>query len=125
MKQKRHGKILEIIQNNDIFTQEELLEKLNEYGYKVTQATVSRDIRELKLIKVIGSDGMYHYSLPENPDNQSKLRTIFSGSVKSVDYAGNIVVVTCNTGMAQAVCASLDSMKYKEKIGRASCRERV
>lgn len=117
MKQKRHGKILEIIRDNNIYTQDELLDKLNEYGYKVTQATVSRDIRELKLVKVIGDDGMYHYAVTENNDNQSKLKNIFAGSVKNVDYAGNTVVVTCSTGMAQAVCASLDSMKYKEIVG--------
>ena len=119
MKEKRHGKILEIIRNNDIFTQEELQSKLSECGFKVTQATVSRDIRELKLVKVINKDGFYHYAVPEgdNIGKQSKLRNIFSGSVKSVDYAGNIVVVKCHTGMAQAVCASLDAMKYEEIVG--------
>lgn len=119
MKEKRHGKILEIIRNTDIFTQEELQSRLCEYGFKVTQATVSRDIRELKLLKVINKDGFYHYAVPdtENAGRQSKLKSIFAGSVKSVDYAGNIVVVTCHTGMAQAVCASLDAMNYEEIVG--------
>ncbi len=119
MKEKRHGKILEIIKNTDVFTQEDLQSKLSEYGFKVTQATVSRDIRELKLVKAVTKSGICRYELPENDeeDNRSKLKNIFSGSVKSVDYAGNTVVVICHTGMAQAVCASIDSMKYEEVVG--------
>lgn len=119
MKEKRHRKILEIIRSTDVFTQEELQSILEEHGFKVTQATVSRDIRELKLIKVINSDGMYRYSLPEseNEIKRLKLKGIFEGSVESLDYAGNIAVVKCHTGMAQAVCASLDSMKYEQVVG--------
>lgn len=119
MKEKRHRKILEIIRSTDVFTQEELQSILEEHGFKVTQATVSRDIRELKLIKVINSNGMYRYSLPEseNEIKRLKLKGIFEGSVESLDYAGNIAVVKCHTGMAQAVCASLDSMKYEQVVG--------
>lgn len=119
MKEKRHRKILEIIRSTDVFTQEELQSLLDGYGFKVTQATVSRDIRELKLVKVINSDGLYRYALPEGETDsrKSKLKRIFESSVKSIDYAGNIAVIKCYTGMAQAVCASLDSMKYEQVVG--------
>jgi transcriptional regulator of arginine metabolism len=92
---------------------------LDRYGFKVTQATVSRDIRELKLVKIINSEGLYHYSLPESEDDsgKSKLKGIFESSVKSIDCAGNIAVIKCHTGMAQAVCASLDAMKYEQVVG--------
>ncbi len=119
MKEKRHSKILEIIKDNDIFTQEDLQSKLNEFGFRVTQATVSRDIRELKLVKIVSKDGRCCYSVTENDEEErrSKLNSIFSGSVKSVDYAGNTIAVICHTGMAQAVCASIDAVKYDEVVG--------
>jgi transcriptional regulator of arginine metabolism len=119
MKEKRHRKILEIIRSADVYTQEELMSVLDRYGFKVTQATVSRDIRELKLVKIINSEGLYHYSLPESEDDsgKSKLKGIFESSVKSIDCAGNIAVIKCHTGMAQAVCASLDAMKYEQVVG--------
>ena len=120
MKSKRHGKILELITNHSIDTQEELLRKLNECGFRVTQATVSRDIKELRLIKTQSPDGGYHYTTgtPANGVDMSfKFHAIFSESVNSVDYAMNTVVVKCYTGMANAACAALDSIHWRGVVG--------
>ena len=120
MKSKRHSKILELISNHSIDTQEELLRKLNECGFKVTQATVSRDIKELRLIKTQSPDGGYHYttgSHRNSVDMSFKFHAIFSESVNSVDYAMNTVVVKCYTGMANAACAVLDAMNHEGVVG--------
>ena len=115
MKAKRHAKILEIIRNNSVNTQEELLKLLNESGFGVTQATVSRDIKELRLIKTLDSNGNYHYSTvqQESEDISSKFHTIFADTVTNIDYAGNIVVVKCLPGMAMAACAAMDALPPK------------
>ena len=120
MKSKRHSKILELISNHSIDTQEELLRKLNECGFKVTQATVSRDIKELRLIKTQSPDGGYHYTTGNHRnsvDMSFKFHAIFSESVNSVDYAMNTVVVKCYTGMANAACAALDSIHWRGVVG--------
>ena len=120
MKSKRHSKILELISNHSIDTQEELLRKLNECGFKVTQATVSRDIKELRLIKTQSPDGGYHYttgSHRNSVDMSFKFHALFSESVNSVDYAMNTVVVKCYTGMANAACAALDSIHWRGVVG--------
>ena len=97
MKAKRHAKILEIIHAHPVNTQEELLNYLLESGFTVTQATISRDIKELRLIKTLGSDGNYRYSTvqQESEHISSKFHSLFSDTVISIDYAGNIVVVKC------------------------------
>ena len=113
MKAKRHAKILELISAHEIDTQEELLRRLRGAGFDVTQATVSRDIKELRLIKTLSGDGRYRYATSAeelSSDMSFKFLSIFSESVKTVDYAGNIVVVKCYTGMANAACAALDSI---------------
>lgn len=112
MKTKRHAKILEIIHSTPVDTQDELLKRLRECGFDVTQATVSRDIKELRLIKTLDSDGRYRYSTvkQENDHISSKFHSLFSDAVVGVDYAGNIVVIKCFVGMAQAVCAAMDSL---------------
>lgn len=114
MKTKRHAKILEIIQRHPVDTQEELLKQLRQEGFSVTQATVSRDIRELHLVKVLGNDGVYRYSAasPAEHDSSDRFYTLFVQSVLSVDFAQNIVVVKCRAGMAQAVCAAMDSLHW-------------
>ncbi|MGN0620704.1 MAG: arginine repressor [Porcipelethomonas sp.] len=114
MKNKRHSKILDIIKLRDVETQEMLQEILKEYGFKVTQATVSRDIKELKLIKKLDENGVYKYVSPS--DSRVK-QNIFMDTVMDVDYAVNTVVVKCHTGMAQAACAALDSMNYENIVG--------
>lgn len=119
MKSKRHVKILELIQKNDIETQEELLDYLKGEGYRVTQATVSRDIRELKLTKVAVRNGRQKYAvLAENTnDMMEKYTRIFQNGFVSMDMAQNILVVKTVPGMAMAVAAALDSMDCHEIVG--------
>lgn len=114
MKTKRHAKILEIISEHPVDTQEELLRLLREENYAVTQATVSRDIKELRLVKTLSSDGTYRYSVPQAGSEKmsSKFHALFSQAVLHVDYAQNIVVVKCLDGMANAVCASMDALSW-------------
>lgn len=119
MKSKRHVKILEIIQNNNIETQEELSDYLEKEGYHVTQATVSRDIRELKLTKVAMPNGRQKYAaLSEHAkDLQDKYHRIFQSGFVSMDKAQNILVVKTVAGMAMAVAAALDAMECHEIVG--------
>jgi len=119
MKGKRHAKILELISKHEIDTQEELLKRLNENGLRVTQATVSRDIKELRLIKVQAAKG-YKYSTnaaQDTVDMSFKFHAVFSESVTSIDYAENIVVIHCYVGMANAACAALDSIQWNGVVG--------
>lgn len=119
MKYNRHARILEIIENNHIETQEELVDKLREMGMEITQATVSRDIKELRLIKVMTNDGRYKYAsiAPNENTISNKLLKVFSESYVSSDYANNIVVVKTLPGMAQASASAIDSMKWTEILG--------
>jgi len=119
MKYNRHARILEIIENNVIETQEELAAKLKEAGMDVTQATVSRDIKELKLIKVLTEDGRYKYAPFSQNETAvtNKLLTVFTESFVSSDYANNIVVVKTLPGMAQAAASAVDSLKWPQVIG--------
>ena len=119
MKTKRHAKILELIQEYVIDTQEELLRRLREESFNVTQATVSRDIKELRLVKTLSPDGKYRYSTGKRSetDISGKFHNLFSDSVHGIDYAGNMVVVKCYVGMAQAVCAALDSLHWDGTLG--------
>ncbi len=120
MKAKRHAKILELIGNKHINTQEELQAELGKNGFLVTQATVSRDIKELRLIKSLSNDGSYHYTTHQKEkgsDLSFKFHAIFSESVRGVDYAQNLVVVKCYTGMANAACAALDSIHWEGVVG--------
>lgn len=112
MKSKRQNAILEIIKDNDVETQEELIDKLSQAGFKVTQATVSRDIREMKLVKVTGEHGKYKYQVPgkTGDEGQHVYSAAFISSVKTVECAMNIVVIKTYPGMANAVAANLDSM---------------
>ncbi len=120
MKSQRHAKIMELIDREFITTQEELLKYLNDEGFSVTQATVSRDIKELKLVKAQAPDGKYRYiSSPSESISEPmfKLHNIFSESVKNIDSAQNIVVIKCYTGMANAVCVALDAKQWESVVG--------
>ena len=119
MKVERHSKIVELIGKYDIETQEELAEKLNEAGFKVTQATVSRDIRELKLTKVAMSNGRQKYAaLTEaNEDLSEKYTRVFRDAFVSMDMAQNILVIKTVSGMAMAVAAAIDAMHLHEIVG--------
>ena len=119
MKTKRQSKILELIRKNDIETQEELLAHLLKDGYAVTQATVSRDIREMKLTKVSINGGKQKYTaLNDNVEDLSEkyVRVLRDGFV-SMDMAQNILVIKTVSGMAGAVCASIDAMNIHEIVG--------
>lgn len=119
MKTKRHHKIMEIIQNYNIETQEELIDKLRLAGFEVTQATISRDIRELKLAKVMSENGNYKYVLPKpgNQDGQHFYSKALTGSIKSVESASNNVVIKTYSGLANAVAAGIDALHEHEILG--------
>ena len=117
MKTSRHGKILEIIRENNVRTQKELADFLEQSGVKVTQATLSRDIKDLKLIKVHNDSGEMVYAVGGEEPRYHTNGTIFSESVQSVDYAMNIVVVKTLSGMAQGVGSLLDRMNIPEILG--------
>ena len=119
MKSKRHVKILELIRKYEIETQEELCEKLNREGYSVTQATVSRDIRELKLTKISTDHGKQKYtSLTEKSgDMEDKFIRIFKDGFVSMDMAQDILVIKTVSGMAMALAAALDAMNFHEIVG--------
>lgn len=119
MKSKRHELILKIIEKYSVSTQEELLRRLRDNGFDATQATVSRDIKELRLVKAMGSNGQYRYvpNKTEPDELIAKYNAIFVQSVISADYAGNIIVIRCYTGMANAACAAFDSMRWDGLVG--------
>lgn len=119
MKINRHAKIIELINTYQIGTQEELAEYLNREGFKVTQATVSRDIRNLKLTKVPAENGRQRYvARPENENLMSEryIRVLREGFI-SMDMAQNILVVKTVSGMAMAVAAAIDALKWNEVVG--------
>ncbi len=119
MKRKRHLKILEIIENKEINTQESLQKELLEHDFIVTQATVSRDIKELKLVKTLSSTGEYKYTVPSIVKEKNPLTSmvsLFLEAVISIDYAMNTVVIKCHVGMGMAVCAKLDGADFSSDI---------
>lgn len=119
MKIKRHTKIMEIIESHDIETQEELIEKLRQAGFEVTQATISRDIRELKLAKVMCETGNYKYVLPKpgDQDRQHAYNKALSSSIRSVESAMNDIVIKTYPGMANAVAAGIDALHEHDILG--------
>ena len=112
MKVARHEKIIELIHQYDIDTQEELASRLNEAGFKVTQATVSRDIRALKLTKVAGKEGKSRYAIINN--ESGSLGTKYT---RVLDVGQNIIVIKTVSGMAMGVAAALDALKWPEILG--------
>ena len=119
MKKTRHGKIIEIIEKNDVETQEELAGKLRESGFQVTQATVSRDIRELKLSKVPTGSGSQKYVVLKQDDSHmgDKYIRVLRDGFTSMDTAQNILVIRTVSGMAMAGAAALDALKFSEIVG--------
>jgi len=119
MKIERHSKIIELINKYEIETQEELADRLNKEGFNVTQATVSRDIRELKLTKMAMDNGRQKYIIVPGSDkqlNEKYLRVLKDGFF-SVDRAENILVIKTVSGMAMAVATALDAMQWNEIVG--------
>ena len=118
MKLERHSKIVELIGKYDIETQEELAAYLQKEGFQVTQATVSRDIRELRLTKVQTGKGRQKYSLihQQSPSDEKSIRTVHA-SFLSMDMAQNILVIRTVSGMAMAVGAAIDSLNFPEVVG--------
>jgi len=119
MKINRHAKIVELINKYHIETQEELAEYLKHEGFKITQATVSRDIRDLKLTKVPTEGGRQKYAVHQSVETEMSdkyIRVLKDGFV-SIDMAQNILVIKTVSGMASAVCAAIDSMRLNEIVG--------
>ena len=120
MKTKRQAKIVEIISNTNVETQEQLLKALEEEGFTSTQATISRDIKELRIVKELTSLGTYRYSVSEKdapPALTDRLNNIFRECVTSYDYAQNIVVIHTLPGLANAAASALDAMKAEYILG--------
>lgn len=119
MKTSRQSKIIEIIQKNEVETQDELSALLEKEGFRVTQATVSRDIRELKLTKIPTASGRQKYAvITDAPENLSqKYERVLQEGFLSMDMAQNILVIKTVSGMASAVCAAIDAMKMREIVG--------
>ncbi len=121
MKRERQQAILQLIEKERISTQEELVDRLNRAGFNVTQATVSRDIRDLKLVKVSTQAKGSHYVVkPETPENGadvSRFNTVLQEAYLSSEGAGNLLVVKTVTGMAMAVAASIDGYAWPEVVG--------
>ncbi len=119
MKSKRQQKILELIETRDINTQEELISCLQDAGYVATQATISRDIRELKLIKATTPEGVYKYVHPTKRETPAAPRfsSALADSVLHIDSAGNMVVLRTYPGMAQPVASCIDALGHADILG--------
>lgn len=119
MKYNRQSEIIALITENEIETQEDLSARLQDKGYAVTQATISRDIRELKLVKVAGAGGKYKYALPhhEQTNISAKFRNLLVETVTGIDGANNIAVVKTCSGMAQGAALAIDSMGRDDIVG--------
>ena len=120
MKMQRQAKIMEIISSTDVETQEQLLEALQQSGFKSTQATISRDIKELRIVKELTSLGTYRYTASSKEVGgtfSTRLNTIFKECITSYDYAQNMVVIKTMPGLASAACAALDDMKITYMVG--------
>ena len=120
MKSKRQAKIMEIISTSDIETQEQLLQELQNAGFSSTQATISRDIKELRIVKELTSLGTYHYTSASREVSNTittRLNTIFRECVTSFDYAQNIIVIHTLPGLANAAASALDAMSCSVVLG--------
>lgn len=120
MKATRQEKILQLIAERDIETQEQLLSELKNAGFQTTQATISRDIKKLRIIKELGPNGMYRYSVSTKPVEHmisEKLNIIFRECITSADHAQNLVVIKTMPGLASAACSAIDKMNVPEILG--------
>lgn len=123
MKSNRQKKILELISEKSIETQEQLLQELLDCGYKSTQATVSRDIKELRIVKTLDGFGSYRYSVSHKRENEkfdNRFRVIFRECVTSINYAQNIVVIKTMPGLGAAAGANIDALHMPSVIGSLS-----
>ena len=128
MKAQRQAKIVEIISNANVETQEQLLQALTDQGFSSTQATISRDIKELRIVKELTSLGTYRYCVPEKdapPALSDRLNNIFRECVISVDYAENLVVIHTLPGMANAAASALDAMRSGAVLGTLAGEDTV
>ena len=120
MKNVRQEKLLQIISEEAIETQEQLLQRLNDLGIRSTQATISRDIKQLRIIKELGPNGTYRYvSAPKPVEHafSAKLNMIFRQCVTSIDYAQNLIVIKTMPGLANAACSAIDKLELPELLG--------
>lgn len=117
MKKNRHELILNFIKNNNVSTQDEIIKMLSEHGFNVTQATISRDIKELKLVKEHFGKNDVKYAVSNKKDNNDNIKMIFARSVLSVEVAMNLIVVKCYPGTANAACVALDSLHINGVVG--------
>lgn len=120
MKSQRQAKIMEIISNKNVETQEQLLSLLLQEGFRATQATISRDIKELRIVKELTSLGTYRYTTAANDSNgtfSARLNTIFKECVTGFDYAQNIIVIRTLPGLASAAASAIDSMDMNKIVG--------
>ncbi len=119
MKSERQNAMIDLISRYDIETQEEMISRLRDMGYDVTQATVSRDIRELKLTKSADENGIYKYTISQSEDDKSigKYGFILRETVVSCEKAHSLVVVKTISGMANAACAAIDHMQWPHVVG--------
>ena len=120
MKNQRQAKIVEIISNRNVETQEQLLSLLQKEGFRATQATISRDIKELRIVKELTNLGTYRYATAANETNgtfSARLNTIFRECVTSFDYAQNIIVIRTLPGLASAAGSAIDSMEMNKVVG--------
>ena len=120
MKNQRQAKIMEIISNRNVETQEHLLSLLQQEGFRATQATISRDIKELRIVKELTNLGTYRYTTSTNESNgtfSARLYTIFRECVTSFDYAQNIIVIRTLPGLASAAGSAIDSMDMNKVVG--------
>jgi len=119
MKYKRQSKIMELINSFDIYTQDDLADRLGRGGFAATQATISRDIKELKLLKIPAANGQYKYA-PANHEEEKtdvKFLNILIETVVHIQPARNLIVVKTHSGMAQAAAAAIDSINFPEVVG--------
>ena len=119
MKAQRQAKIMEIITDSNIETQEQLLAALQESGFSCTQATVSRDIKELRIVKELTPMGTYRYTAAADKSDvfSSRLNTIFRECVTNYDHAQNIAVIKTMPGLADAACSTVDAMNLSVVVG--------
>lgn len=123
MKTNRQNKILQLIAQKSIETQDQLLKELLDSGYKCTQATVSRDIKELRIIKSLDGMGSYRYCAPKEPEDEKfdyRFRVIFRECVTCVDYAQNLVVIKTMPGLGAAAGANIDALHMPSVVGTLS-----
>ena len=118
LRSARHAKILELISHKEIETQEELISLLSQLGYDVTQATVSRDIRDLKISKILTPRGTYKYVLPQKPEGTNvRFKSALSESITKIDWAMNQIIIKTYPGMAQAIAAAIDGIEDESVLG--------